>query len=196
MRLRCPIRWANLALVLAGIARLGAQSPAPAESHQFDFWLGEWQVIRPDGQPAGTSRIESIAGGCGLLENWTGAAGGNGKSLNAWNSVRKQWQQFWIGNDGSVLETAGGLDAQGRMVLTGEHATSAGARVLERITWTPNPDGSIRQLWDQSTDAGQTWRVVFDGRYVRINRAKKVASADSGGGGNGIAERAPYSLLW
>ena len=46
--------------------------PLPPEARQFDFWAGDWDVTSPDGQPAGTNRIEAIAGGAGLLENWTG----------------------------------------------------------------------------------------------------------------------------
>ena len=103
-------------------------SPAPLPSpppinHEFDFWLGEWQVTTPDGKAAGTSRIESVAEGHGLLENWTGdpaAGGGNGKSLNCYNLGTRQWQQFWIGSRGGVLELAGGLH-DGSMVLSGSH---------------------------------------------------------------------------
>jgi hypothetical protein len=41
------------------------------------------------------------------------------------------------------------------------------ATPLNRITWTPNPDGTVRQRWDQSTDSGATWTTVFDGLYAR-----------------------------
>jgi hypothetical protein len=141
--------------------------PAPA-NHDFDFWLGEWNVTTPDGKPAGTSRIESVAGGHGLLEHWTGdpaTGGGNGKSLNAYNAAKQQWQQFWIGSGGGVLELAGGL-VGGKMVLSGSHVVR-GQAVLERIAWTPNADGAVRQFWDQSRDGGQTWQPVFDGLYRR-----------------------------
>jgi hypothetical protein len=137
--------------------------PLPPESHQFDFWLGEWTVTNPAGKKAGESRIESIAAGSGLLENWTGAGGGIGKSLNCWNPAKKQWQQFWVGAGGSVLELGGGL-VGGNMVLSGEHDVG-GQRTIERITWTPNPDGSVRQHWEQSTDGGKTWKTSFDGLY-------------------------------
>ncbi|HVU23985.1 MAG TPA: hypothetical protein VHE13_07655 [Opitutus sp.] len=157
-----------------------APPPPPAESHQFDFWVGEWTVTNPMGKHAGDSRIERIASGFGLLENWTGAGGYSGKSLNAWNAEKKVWQQFWVGSDGGVLELAGGLDAQGRMVLSGEHATTNGT-AKERITWTPNADGSVEQLWEQSTDGGQTWRVIFDGRYTRTQ-----PSAGGGVGGHAM----------
>jgi len=135
----------------------------PPESHQFDFWLGAWDVTTPDGKPAGTSLIQSIANGAGLLENWEGAGGSPGKSLNTYNQAKKQWQQFWVG--GGVLELAGGL-VDGSMVLTGEH-DAGGKHLIEKITWTPNPDGSVRQHWEQSTDGGKTWTDAFDGLYRR-----------------------------
>lgn len=143
-----------------------AQTPPavlPPEARQFDFWLGEWDVTNPAGRLTGTSRIESIAAGAGLLENWTGASGYTGRSLNAWNAAKKQWQQYWVGSDGNVLELSGGLVA-GRMVLAATHEV-AGRPRTERITWTPNADGTVRQHWEQSVDGGKTWTTAFDGLY-------------------------------
>jgi hypothetical protein len=165
-----------LSLALAGLlARASGQSnpppaprPLPPESRQFDFWIGEWDVVDAEGKPAGSSVIESIAGGAGLLENWTGApvaGGGTGKSLNAYNLEKKQWQQFWVGSGGGILELAGAL-AGDSMVLSGEHVVR-GRHLFERITWTPLPEGTVRQLWEQSADGGQTWQVIFEGIYRR-----------------------------
>jgi hypothetical protein len=137
---------------------------APPESHQFDFWLGEWEVFNPKGVKVGESRIQSIADGWGLLENWTGlpaVPGNSGKSLNTYDASRKQWRQFWVG--GGLLEISGGL-VDGRMVLSGE-SEIGGPKALNRITWTPNPDGSVRQFWEQSSDEGKTWKPAFDGLY-------------------------------
>jgi len=141
------------------------QAALPAQVHQFDFWIGEWTVTTATGKLAGTSRIEPVAGGFGLLENWRGAKGSTGKSLNAYNPATKQWKQFWVGV-GGTLELTGGLDARGRMVLTGESSTPKGS-VLNRITWTPNNDGTVRQRWEQSADNGTTWETVFNGLYRR-----------------------------
>lgn len=153
------------------IAPLSAQTPPapPPVNHEFDFWLGAWDVTAPDGRPAGTNRIESVAGGRGLYENWEGApqsngqSGGSGKSLNTYNAAKNQWQQFWVGGGGGILELAGGL-VDGRMVLAGEHDVR-GRHFTERITWIPNADGSVRQLWEQSRDGGKTWATAFDGTY-------------------------------
>lgn len=149
---------------------LGAQTPPsppplPPEARQFDFWVGEWEVTNPAGKVAGVNRIEIIAGGAGLLEQWSGASGYTGRSLNAWNPAKKEWQQYWVGSDGGVLELNGGL-VDGRMVLSADREVE-GKRRIDRITWTPNADGTVRQLWGQSSDDGKTWTTAFDGLYRR-----------------------------
>jgi len=52
------------------------------------------------------------------------------------------------------------------MVLEGQTSEAGGQVTKHRITWTPNPDGSVRQLWE-STDATGKWIIAFDGRCTR-----------------------------
>ena len=40
-------------------------------------------------------------------------------------------------------------------------------KAQNRITWTPNEDGSVRQLWEATKDSGGTWVILFDGQYVK-----------------------------
>ncbi len=47
---------------------------------------------------------------------------------------------------------------------------------LDRITWSPGSDGSVRQTWE-SADAQGQWTVVFDGIY----RRKQAAFSPAGG---------------
>ena len=138
-------------------------SCAAAEQHQFDFWIGSWDVFTPNGKKAGDSRIEPIADGCALLENWNGQGNVSGKSLNIYSRDDKRWHQTWVDNSGSLLVIAGGLAGKS-MVMSSDPALSG---PWQRITWTPNDDGSVRQLWEASADAGTSWTVQFDGRYVR-----------------------------
>ena len=65
-----------------------------------------------------------------------------------------------------MLELAGGL-VDGKMVLSGERKLRDGRTLTNRITWTPNADGSVRQHWEQSFDGGKVWTTVFDGTYRR-----------------------------
>ncbi len=169
-------RWTSLAaLLLTAVVQStraqesgGTPPPPPGctatEHRQFDFWIGDWDVANPAGKTVGRNRIEPILGGCALRESWTGGSGSSGTSYNAWDRQRRRWHQTWVDNGGLVLRLEGGL-ADGRMVMTGETLDSAGATVLNRITWEATPPGSVRQVWEVSSDGGKTWGTVFDGRY-------------------------------
>jgi hypothetical protein len=37
--------------------------------------------------------------------------------------------------------------------------------VHHRVAWYDNPDGTVRQWWESSTDGGATWETAFDGLY-------------------------------
>ena len=138
-----------------------------AEYRQFDFWIGDWEVTQ-GGEPAGVNSVHPVHGGCALRENWqgTGEGGISGSSFNIYDQATGKWHQTWVDSSGSLLLLDGGL-VDGSMVLTGQRPTRDGSgQATHRITWTPNEDGSVRQLWEASKDGGSTWSVVFDGHYV------------------------------
>lgn len=136
-----------------------------AEFHQFDFWIGSWAVTEK-GKPAGTNRIEAVLGGCALVEHWSSASGGSGMSLNFYDRATKSWYQSWTDQQGGALRLKGGFERD-RMVLASESGGGSGDAVHHRITWTQQPDRSVRQLWESSKDGGKTWTVAFDGLYVK-----------------------------
>ena len=155
--------------ITAAAPSLGrAQQPAgPActstEHHQFDFWIGDWEVTLPNGKHAGTNKIEPILTGCVLRETWSGAGGMHGTSYNIYDAKQRRWHQTWVDDHGSLLELNGAFE-DGKMVLTGERKDPDGTS-LQRITWSPAGADGVRQLWESSTDGGKTWEVQFDGRY-------------------------------
>jgi len=137
------------------------------QHHQFDFWIGEWDVTS-NGQPAGTNSVHTIQGGCALKENWQGAGPGgiSGTSFNVYDQANDQWHQTWVDSSGTLLLLDGAL-IDGKMVLTGKRPNRDRSELVQhRITWTPNEDGTVRQLWEASTDDGATWNVLFDGLYT------------------------------
>ncbi|MEO8580517.1 MAG: hypothetical protein ABI469_09720 [Gemmatimonadales bacterium] len=139
--------------------------PSEPERHRFDFWIGEWDVATKSGSPQGKSVIQSVSGGCALLENWTSLNGGNGKSLNAYNPQIKQWQQYWIGQDGQVTEYRG--SAFDGTSLTFFEKNDAKPDSVGRLTFTPVDKETVRQHAEISTDGGKTWATAYDLYYHR-----------------------------
>jgi hypothetical protein len=153
---------------LSTAARPAPPAPAPcagAEYHQFDFWIGDWRVSKPDGTLAGMNRITQEYGGCVVHEHYATGKGYAGESLNMYDAARKSWHQTWVDDSGLLLTLDGKWDGR-NMVLEGLAPDASGAMTRQRITWTPNADGSVRQLWETADDKG-AWTVVFDGRYTK-----------------------------
>jgi hypothetical protein len=150
-----------------------APTPEPkpctaAPYRQFDFWLGDWDVVNAAGKPAGKNHVVSLFDGCGLQENWESAQGGRGTSLNVYDAVTNHWHQTWVDDHAGLLELSGGLE-DGKMILVGSRPSmkEKGSRVIHRITWTPLSSDKVRQFWEASTNEGRTWATVFDGTYVK-----------------------------
>ena len=143
----------------------GAACDAPVR-HQFDFWLGEWDVRDAAGKLVGRNRITRVEGGCALQEQWSGNGGVTGTSLNVFDVERNRWHQTWVDNTGGLLLLDGAC-VDGRMVLRGQAAAAPSAPThQQRIAWQELPDGRVRQLWESSAD-GSAWSIVFDGYYTR-----------------------------
>lgn len=160
-------------IVLLVVVATQAGNPATPrceapEFSQFDFWLGEWEVFGPKGNRAGQNSITRTQGGCVVLENWTGTGGNTGTSFNIYTPATRTWHQIWVDNSGTLLQLEGEF-RDGSMRLEGPGLTAKGA-MLNRITWTPRSDGSIRQYWEISTDQGKTWQASFDGSYRKVAR--------------------------
>lgn len=154
-----------IACLLIGCSGAGA-APCEAAAHrQFDFWLGDWQVHTPAGKLAGTNKIERGYGGCVLHERYVTGGRYRGESLNIYDAARQRWHQTWVDNTGTLLLLEGGL-RDGKMVLEGPGIDAEARALRHRISWTPNPDGSVRQHWETSTADGP-WKTVFDGLYTR-----------------------------
>ena len=188
-------RWTQAALSLLGAFAVpaaapaqGAQptpqaAPAPApsaaaspaqpactapENRQFDFWVGHWRVVNTsDRQPAGESRIERLYQGCTIRENWQDPEM-TGGSLNTYVARDHRWHQTWTDSAGTWREFVGGM-VDGKMVLIWTHPAVRypGRTVQERLTFTPNADGTVRQYSDQSLD-GQRWVELYDYTYLPI----------------------------
>jgi hypothetical protein len=135
---------------------------------QFDFWVGSWETFTGD-KLAGTNKIVVLQDSCIIQENWTANGGGyTGTSYNFFNKTTQKWEQIWIDNGGNTLHLEGEFK-DGKMTLVGKNkkTNKKGEPYIERITWTPNADGTVRQNWEVSKDDGKNWNSIFNGLYKK-----------------------------
>lgn len=150
------------------LAVLEALKPCQTTGYRdFDFWLGQWDVTTAGtSTPSATNKITNTYDGCVILEEYT-AGFFTGTSLSFYDNVQDKWHQTWMSNGGGALYLEGGLNDQGAMVLSDARLPiSAQNEYINRVTWTPQKDGSVRQHWQRSTDQGETWSDIFDGTYT------------------------------
>lgn len=138
------------------------------ENRQFDFWLGEWNVVTTQGEtPAGSSRIELILGDCVVQENWTGGGGGTGKSYNIYNQSLKRWEQYWVDSVGGNIFFYGGLKDGVMDYWTDAIPQPDGTKLKRHLQFFRIGPDTVRQFSQGSTDEGKTWHVEYDFTYNR-----------------------------
>lgn len=155
-------------------------------SHEFDFWLGTWNVQNKQlgfggrWKDSGTAvaRIHSVAGGSAVLERWSGEAGGEleGFSLRAWDPALSRWV-IW-------LNWHGGQPA-GFFIMHGERRGERielfppGDRSSTRYTFSEAHEGSCR--WDSATSRdGETWATDWVMQFSRTGPTQRLDASTVG----------------
>jgi hypothetical protein len=140
------------------------------EASQLDFWIGKWELSwkDPDGKDRnGTNIINKILRGCVIEENFT--ADDNslvGKSYSVYNPTKKIWQQTWIDNTGAYLDFTGGLDGD-KVILWRKATNKAGKEIIQRMVFYEITADKFYWNWENSTDDGKTWNLVWKIQYTR-----------------------------
>jgi hypothetical protein len=125
--LRTAMAAVGIAFIAPAVATPSAAtltSPActAKEYHQLDFWIGDWDTFETDtagGPSIARARVEPIAQGCAIHELYEQADGLVGDSILSYDPVRKQWQQTWVTNRGSIMVLWGNFN-DGALILEGE----------------------------------------------------------------------------
>lgn len=152
-------------------------------ARQLDFWVGAWDVYNPQGEQVGVNEVQRLLKGCLLLENWTGAGGSSGKSMNYFDPLRQTWRQVWVSDQGNVLDYRHGVFRGDRMVFTGLRLDPAGDTVQDRLTFVHVSRDTVRQVFEASGDGGETWDTTWVGIYVRQAAGEAGRASDDAGSG-------------
>jgi hypothetical protein len=159
--------------------------PAPATSskaagtcdtpqhHQFDFWVGDWQVFEAkSNQLVAYDRVEKLAHGCIVQQNLTMITDlyrgpgvpwrMSGIGVNRFDG--EGWLELWADDTWGAIALRGMPDASAAMVLT----TVVPSRNRDlKLVWEKKPDGSVRQLQYVAPAGSGKWQLFGDLIYRR-----------------------------
>lgn len=151
----------------------GAADPtceAP-EHRRFDFWIGEWDVVNRQRNPArpadetlyetgtATNRVYAILDGCAVVEHWEGRLLPDrhvlGFSVRAWDPGRRTWVALlnWPGPAGPSFFTMEGDFADSVATFTSE--APAGGRV--RYRFQDIEDDRLRWVGARRPPGEESW---------------------------------------
>lgn len=119
---------------------------------EFDGWLVGSDIR------AGTSDVRWVAGGCALMEDWTGAVSGAGSALYAYHTGR--WHLYFVNSTGHTL-MLNGFAERGQIVFEGDHPDLAGRQGAHRMIFAPE-GADVRQTWHFRPDTTGEWELVVD----------------------------------
>ena len=107
--------------------------------------------------------------GCAIRESYhyPGAPGGpyEGTSYSSYDRNDGHWHQMYVDTHGSVAWFDGALVGKAMAMTTPGPGGS-----IQRMVYTPLPDGSVTQVGTLSTDGGKSWRPGYDYTYRRARR--------------------------
>lgn len=139
-------------------------------NHDFDFWIGDWTCYRTGTEIlSGYSHIESMAGGCAILENYSSTQAYTGKSFNYFDTVSNKWKQDWIGSGGPSdrQHYDQGEFSNGNMHFTYELTNPTGEKTRGNFIFYNISRDSVRQYQDVIDNSGKTISVTYDLMYIR-----------------------------
>ena len=185
MRVAIVATAALFAAAAAALAVLTAATPAMAameatqtvpatgacdtpQHHQFDFWLGEWQVFDADtGELVAVDRIEKQTDGCvvrqsmSFLNDKYRRPGSKlrlaGVSVNRFDG--EAWLEMWADNQWGAIALRGAPEGDSAMVL--KTIIPSRRRDL-KIVWEKHPDGTVRILQYVAPTGSGKWEKYGD----------------------------------
>lgn len=147
---------------------------APAEAKQFDFLVGEWEVVV---RPKASGLVQRIHGAPRILGTWKAwraldgwgiedelklmDGSGNPTSLNhavrVYDAAAKRWNQTWLDVYRGRFTTATAEWRNGEMVLSSRGTDQEGEPFVTRTRYYDITATSFKFQQDRSYDDGRTW---------------------------------------
>lgn len=148
--------------------------------HDFDFWVGDWNVTNRFLQPdttwvvagAATNRVYSVLNGCAIIEHWKGNMGPRpirGFSIRAYDAIKEKWVLVlnWPSPNQVGFGILEGVFTHGRGEFFSEGMTNEGERRITRYSFSDINEQTFR--WDAaySTSNGYNWHTNWIMEFAR-----------------------------
>jgi len=151
---------------------------AGAANHQFDFWIGDWQVIDgKTGLPIAVDHVDALYGHCVIRQRmrFTGMTYRRpgtpfplaGISISRFDG--QQWLQIWADNQWGAIVLRGNRRDDGAIELNSA-LPSRGRDV--RLVWRPVADGVRIEQFGAKAGSG-VWERYEDLVYRRLPRSRR-----------------------
>lgn len=151
------------AIAVPAAARAACTS---APYHQFDFFVGQWNVYDAKGHSVGSDLVEKRLNGCVVYERYTNPDRSVGIGLSGYQAKLGTWHQDFMRDDGLVVLLDGTAGRLAAMVMSGQDFPADGSRRLDRGIWVVHGK-VVEETWLVSTDGGKTWKTQFHGFFHR-----------------------------
>jgi hypothetical protein len=186
----------RLFLSIGVCATLGAIMPSATSSaecsnpeyHQFDFWIGQWdikqKILKADGtwfEADARTNVSPILDGCALIEEWQGDVlffwegmekpePLKGFSVRAFDQKTNHWTISWMDTGHLRFTEFEGTFHDGRGEFFRKGPNENGKKTITRVTFSDITSASVH--WDLavSTDDGQSWKTLW---IMQMTRRKK-----------------------
>jgi hypothetical protein len=160
----------GLTFAINGFAATDAEScAANLANRQLDYWLGNWKIGAEGSSGNAHSMVRSSLDKCLVVENWDDGRGHYGQNVFGYSADDKSWFGMFADNEGRIHVFTSGKVADGTAEFEGTSRGSDGESILNRVKVIRLNSDKVEQRWEKSTDNGATWKMVFRGKYSRVN---------------------------
>lgn len=180
---------ASPGIVIAQHGAIPAPTPTivSTESRQFDFLIGQWEVIVTPKASTLAARVHGVSSLAGSWKAWSALDGmgiedelritdgsGNPRSLS--HSVRvydrglRRWAMSNLDAYRGIFTPSTGEWKSGAMIVDSRDVNGEGKAYLARARFTNISQGAFRVVQERSYDNGTSWQLI------QTTEAKRVAA--------------------
>ena len=137
------------------------------ETRQLDYWLGNWTM--GSGADKSTSTVTLSLDKCMFVEHWENARGHVTEKMFGYSPEDRNWYGMFADNQGRVHVFVDGKVSPESAEFRGPSKGENGQPVLNRLKITRLAADKLEELWQKSTDNGNTWTTAYRAEYSRAN---------------------------